>query len=124
MFNIGQRQRWIFLICLFAGLYNLSAQVSIIGTATPSNNWTTDHNMTETDPGSGIWTLTIILTANEIKFRENNSWTNNWGNTSFPSGIGIFDSPNNIPIPQSGIYTITFNRTTLAYSFINYPLRS
>ncbi len=108
----------LFSILVCISVYT-NAQVSVIGTSTPSNDWTTDHDMVETAPGSGIWTLTITLTANEIKFRENNSWTNNWGNTSFPSGIGILDSPNNIPIPQSGMYTITFNRTTLAYNFIN-----
>lgn len=109
----------LFLLTFLFLVFQGNSQISIIGTATPSANWTTDHDMTETAPGSGLWTLTINLTANEIKFRENNSWTSNWGNTSFPSGIGIFDSPNNIPIPQSGNYTITFNRTTLAYSFIN-----
>ena len=53
------------------------AQVSIVGTATPSNNWTTDHIMAETAPGSGIWTLTITLTAQQIKFRKNLDWVSN-----------------------------------------------
>lgn len=97
--------------------FGLQAQISIIGPASPSGNWTTDHNLTETAAGSGVWTGTFILSVGELKIRENSDWTNNWGNTSFPNGVGVHNGPN-IPISPAGTYTITFNRNTLAYSFL------
>jgi hypothetical protein len=52
------------------------------------------------------------------KFRQDNTWDNNWGNTSFPQGVGVFHSQENIPITQ-GIYTISFNPHTREYNFIS-----
>ena len=113
-------KNFIALIFILIGLGDSPGytQISIIGTATPSGNWTNDHNLTETFSGSGIWTGTFTLSANELKFRENGSWTNNWGSNSFPSGTGTLNGPN-IPVSPAGTYFITFSRTTLEYSFIN-----
>jgi hypothetical protein len=51
----------------------------------------------------------------EIKFRQNDSWSINWGNTDFPAGYGISGGPN-IPI-SDGVYNVTFNRFTGQYYF-------
>ena len=62
------------------------------------------------------WTLTYTFNATELlKFRQNASWTVNWGNSSFPSGTGIQDGPE-IQVP-AGEYNITFNSSTGAYNF-------
>ena len=55
------------------------------------------NQMTTTD---GImYTLeSITLTSDQIKFRENNMWTNSWGSTAWPSGIGALNGPDNIPV--------------------------
>jgi hypothetical protein len=88
--------------------------ISIIGTA--SSGWGTDIVMATTD---GItYTLTDYTLSNgELKFRQDYDWATNWGGTNFPSGTGILNGTNNIPI-QAGIYTITFNRTNATYTFI------
>jgi len=102
----------ILFICLFLTSFLTFGQtVSIIGTLT---NWASDVNMNSTDNTN--WTLTYTFNAAEqLKFRQNASWTVNWGNSSFPSGTGIQDGPN-VQVP-AGEYNITFNSATGAYNF-------
>jgi alpha-amylase len=99
-------------ICLFlTSLFTFGQTVSIIGTFT---NWASDVNMNSTDNTN--WTLTYTFNATEqVKFRQNASWTVNWGNSNFPSGTGIQDGPN-VQVP-AGEYNISFNSTTGAYNF-------
>jgi starch-binding outer membrane protein SusE/F len=57
----------------------------------------------------------------DMKFRENQDWTTNWGSSDFPAGIGILDGPN-IPVTLNTnygttIYNISFNCRTGAYTF-------
>jgi hypothetical protein len=57
----------------------------------------------------------------DIKFRENADWTYCWGSAQFPSGTAVVDGPN-IPVPVEvmGVttdYFVTFNYSTLAFSF-------
>ena len=100
-----------FLIFLQSSLLVFGQAVSIIGTFT---NWTSDVNMNSTDNTN--WTLTYTFNATEqVKFRQNASWTVNWGNSGFPSGTGIQDGPN-VQVP-AGEYNITFNSSTGAYNF-------
>ena len=62
------------------------------------------------------FTLSYNFSASEqVKFRQDASWTINWGNSTFPSGTGIQDGPN-IPVPV-GDYDISFNIQSGAYSF-------
>jgi starch-binding outer membrane protein SusE/F len=97
---------------------NLSfLQVSIFGSATPGG-WVTDTDMTTID-GDNYTLTNVTLVPGELKFRGNHSWTlpYNWGGTAFPSGTAVVDA-NGILIPTSGIYNITFNITTFAYTII------
>lgn len=92
-------------------------QVSIFGSASPGG-WVTDTDMSTVD--GETYTLTnVSLITGELKFRGNHSWTlpYNWGGTAFPSGTAVVDA-NGIIIPTAGIYNITFNINTFAYSFI------
>ncbi|HEY1114592.1 MAG TPA: hypothetical protein VGE66_13565, partial [Chitinophagaceae bacterium] len=57
----------------------------------------------------GAWTVTLNLTAGEIKFRANDGWDINLGDkgndkTLEPGG-------DNIPIAAAGNYTVTLNLT-------------
>lgn len=101
----------LFLFFVQSSIVLFGQTISIIGTFT---NWTSDVNMSSTDNTN--WTLTYTFNATEqLKFRQNASWTVNWGNSTFPSGTGIQDGPN-IQVP-AGEYNITFNSSTGAYNF-------
>ena len=92
----------------------LNPSVGIIGTAV--TGWETDVDMLTTD---GI-TYTLEgypLSLGEIKFRQNNTWSTNWGGTDFPTGIAYPYGPN-IPVVSPGNYDITFNRITGEYAFV------
>jgi hypothetical protein len=75
------------------------------------------HPMTTTD-GINYAITNLVLTADNAKFRANNSWTINWGATSFPNGTAILDSPDSF-LCVAGTYSATFNYDTRAYSFTN-----
>ena len=86
--------------------------IGIIGSATPGG-WDADTDLTKNDDGtySGI----LGLVDGEAKFRANNAWDNNWGAGDFPAGTGTPGGAN-IPV-TAGLYLITFNPATGAYSF-------
>jgi hypothetical protein len=64
-----------------------------------------------------LWKLSRSWYANfEVKFRENNDWSANWGNNTFPSGTGTPNGPN-IPL-IAGKYDVTFNAATAEYNFV------
>ncbi|MBN1599628.1 MAG: SusF/SusE family outer membrane protein [Bacteroidales bacterium] len=88
--------------------------VGIIGSATPLG-WDASTPMVQDAVDPHIWTLDDVeLIAGELKFRANDSWDVNWGNTDFPSGIAYLNGPN-IPVPASS-YNITFNDVTGRYN--------
>lgn len=98
----------------------LTPPVSIVGEG--AGGWPAgtpgeiDANQMATTDGV-IYTLNgLTLTTGPIKFRQDNAWTINWGGTAFPAGTGVAGSPDNIPA-VAGTYDVTFNRTTLEYSF-------
>jgi len=115
-------------IPVVAGLYNVTfnpttgeysfeedagiMSVGIIGSATPGG-WDTDTNMN--DNGDGTYSLLIGLLDGEVKFRADDDWAINWGDTGFPSGTGTQNGPN-IPV-SFGLYLVTFDATTGAYDF-------
>lgn len=94
----------------------------MIGFATTNNNFDTDIMMTTTDAVN--YTLTnVVLTANIFKFRDDNSWTFQFGangpasSNPLPSGTAIANGTD--MIAPAGTFNVTFNRTTLAYSFVS-----
>ncbi len=93
----------------------------IIGSATPGG-WDTDTNMTFTGSGKGdyTWTGNISLTDGEIKFRANDGWDINLGDTDAdgslePGGTNISVSAGSYTVlmvldPVAGwSYTLTAN---------------
>ncbi|MBS1680134.1 MAG: SusE domain-containing protein [Bacteroidetes bacterium] len=92
--------------------------IGIIGDGTPGG-WGTDTDMYRADPinDPAAWTVTLYLTGGKsAKFRADDDWANNWGDTAFPSGTGS-SGGQNIPISNSGYYQVNFNAGTGAYSF-------
>ena len=86
----------------------------LIGSATP-DNWDSDQDMTY-DPVSKTWTITLNLSAEEIKFRANDNWDWNYGDGKADDGrdpdgfLGIDDD--NIAVPTSGNYTVVLDLST------------
>ncbi len=111
------------LITLFSFLLtsiSFAQTISIIGDTSPSGSWSIDTNMTTSD--NITYTLNgAVLTsatgpATGLKFRQDGSWTNNWGGSTFPSGTGVLNGPNIQTV--AGTYNITFNRSNGTYTFI------
>lgn len=97
------------------GEYNFEPGIEslgIIGSATPGG-WDSDTDLQAN--GDGTYSIVLGLNAGEAKFRANNAWDDNWGANGFPSGTGTPGGAN-IPV-TAGLYLITFNPATGAYSF-------
>jgi len=75
---------------------------AIIGDATP-NGWDSDTDMTY-DASENAWTITVELSAGEMKFRANDDWALNYGDTG--SDAILEEEGDNIAIPGPGLYTI------------------
>jgi hypothetical protein len=109
------------IICIIASYVLLAcptfSQISLIGSATSASDWTTDFDMTENPLGSNKWHLTIALNAGECKFRSGHNWTTSWGANIFPGGLAVLNSPDNMPVPTSGTYEITFDLNSSYFNF-------
>jgi hypothetical protein len=80
------------------------------------NSWAASVPMVT--PDGNTYTLSdYYFSAGGLKFRLNDSWSTNWGGTSFPSGDAVVNG-DNIPT-TSGYYTVTFvnNTTPKTYNF-------
>jgi len=87
----------------------------IIGDATPGG-WDNSTNMTY-NATTKVWTITANLTVGSMKFRANNSWDINYGDTGADKKLE-FNSPDNIAVTAAGNYTITLNLSSpRAYTY-------
>jgi hypothetical protein len=78
---------------------------AIIGAATPKG-WDAETPLTY-DEATGTWQTTLDLKADAFKFRANNAWDLNYGDTN---GDGLLESGGeNITVPAAGKYLITLN---------------
>ncbi|WP_114759432.1 T9SS type A sorting domain-containing protein [Flavobacterium sp. AG291] len=111
----------LFCAVFLAGTAMMFAQfpsIGILGSSTPAG-WESDLDMTTTD--GVVYTyenLVIVVPSSDpgVKFRQDDAWTTNWGGTGFPSGTASLNGAN---IPAvNGTYNVTFNLSTLAYSFV------
>jgi len=91
----------------------LKTDWGVIGDATPGG-WDSDTNMTF-DKENLYLTVTLDLTAGEIKFRANDSWDLNYGKAE-KDGI-IAEGGANIPIPEAGNYTIILDLSQAVYTY-------
>ncbi len=78
----------------------------IIGSATPGG-WDNDTDLTY-DATTRVWTVTLALSADEIKFRANDAWDLNFGDDdTSDNNIGLGEG--NIAISQAGTYLVTLD---------------
>lgn len=112
-------KKLILFLLVTSSLFSYSLppiSVGIIGTAV--NGWEVDVDMATTD-GINFTLANYALQNGELKFRENDDWTVNWGSTDFPNGTGV-QNGENISV-TAGKYDISFNKETGNYSFIIKP---
>ncbi|MBK9491814.1 MAG: SusE domain-containing protein [Haliscomenobacter sp.] len=77
----------------------------LIGSGTPGG-WDSDTDLTY-DAATGTWSVTLDLKADEIKFRANDDWGINFGDTK---ADGLLDyGGDNIKVAVAGNYTVTLN---------------
>lgn len=109
----------LIILSLFMMTFVVNAQINsvgIIGSGTPGG-WDAETPMALLDDSLQLYGVTIALTANEVKFRANNAWDINWGDTGFPIGTGVQGGPN-IPIAVAGQYDVLFSALTGQYYFV------
>jgi len=98
-------------------LYN---NVGIIGTAINGYDNVDSTPMTLTDVKNCVWEIDIHLKDGTVKFRSENSWTENWGTSfvysTFPKGQATFFG-GDIPVTK-GQYHIILNLKQKTYEFI------
>ena len=82
----------------------------LIGSATP-DNWDSDQDMIY-DPVSKTWTITLNLTAEEIKFRANDGWDWAYGDNDADGSLESIDGAANITVPSAGNYTVVLDLST------------
>lgn len=70
----------------------------------------------QTENNHAWWAEYTVAAAGEVKFRVNNDWGINFGNSSFPQGL-VTAGGSNIPV-EAGTYIILFNDVDGFYRFI------
>ncbi len=96
------------------------ATIGVIGDSTPGG-WGTDTDMAQDPNNPHLWFINgISLTANQLKFRADDDWADNWGDSgsSQTYGISQYGSPDNFSIPEAGVYDIWFNDLDRSYLII------
>lgn len=89
--------------------------IGIIGSATPGG-WDTDTDLTKDAGNPDLWKGTFDLLDGEAKFRANDAWAINWGDSIFPISIATLNGPN-IPV-TAGRYLVSFDVKTAEYKFL------
>jgi len=77
-------------------------QFGLIGSATP-DGWDSDQDMTY-NPATEQWEITLDLVAGEIKFRANDDWAINFGDSDMDGNLEL--GGDNIAITAGGNYTV------------------
>jgi hypothetical protein len=85
----------------------------IIGDAT-EGGWDSDQNM-EFDPVTGLWTARLDLVAGGLKFRANDDWVINYGDTG--ANGTLEQDGDNITIEEAGTYNITLKLGAPDYTY-------
>ena len=108
-----------------AGVYKLNVDLNalthtyiktdwgLIGSATPSG-WDSDQNLIY-DPVTNKWTITVDLVPGDIKFRANDAWDINLGDTGANKKMEY--GGDNIAVVEAGNYTIELNLGVAVYTY-------
>jgi hypothetical protein len=81
----------------------------VIGNAT-KDGWGSDQNMTY-DPATRLWKATLDLVPGEMKFRANDEWSINMGDSNPKNGTLDYNG-DNIPVTAAGKYDVTLDLNT------------
>ena len=95
---------------------DISTTWGVVGSATP-NGWDGPDIPFWQTGDDNVFVAYANLVDGEIKFRENNDWTNNYGG----SGGNLVAGGDNIPV-TAGKYKITINLNNLTYSIETWSL--
>jgi starch-binding outer membrane protein SusE/F len=85
----------------------------IIGPGQPGG-WDTDSNLSYSTT-TGLWTATLDLAADKIKFRANDSWDLNYGDNGADKKLELNGS--DISVPSAGNYTVTLDLRGPIYKY-------
>ena len=89
-------------------------QWGVIGDSTPGG-WDSDTDMTY-DAGTSTWRITLDLVAGQIKFRANDDWGWNYGDTGADGSLE--NDGDNLVIDAAGNYTVVLDLSTpRAYTY-------
>ncbi len=91
----------------------------VVGTATPGG-WNEDTEMAW-DPDNKVWTVTMDLSAGDIKFRANGNWDINYGDNGGNGSLEPLGA--DIPIFVPGNYTVILDlgKPVYTYNLIRNP---
>jgi hypothetical protein len=92
----------------------LKTEWGLIGSATP-NGWNSPDQNFIYDVATNKFTLTVNLVVGDIKFRANDDWAINLGDTGGDKKLEY--GGDNIPVAVAGNYTITLDLSKTIYKY-------
>jgi hypothetical protein len=105
-----------FMATAYEDKLDLSTIWGVVGSATV-NGWDGPDMPFYSTTLADVLVAYVTLSTGEIKFRSNNSWTLNYGDTGLDGNLE--EGGDNIPV-IAGTYKITFNLSTLKYTIEAY----
>jgi hypothetical protein len=107
-------------VYVFTAIASEFVSIALVGSAT-IQGWPTDPQVDaevlSTTDGITYRSNIVVLSAGELKFRQNNSWAVSWGGATFPSGPQAGSEGTNITVTTPGKYRVIFNKNTGTYTF-------
>lgn len=92
----------------------LKTSWGLIGSATP-NGWNSPDSKMTYNSTTNVWTITVNLIVGDIKFRVNDDWAINLGDTGGDKKLEY--GGDNIPVATAGSYTITLDLSKAIYKY-------
>ncbi len=93
----------------------LYKDVGVIGTALRGYVDVPSEPLIQTDVINSVWEDTLTFSEGSVKFRCRDSWSQNWGGNTFPTGEAIWFGPN-IEV-EPGRYHVRLDLSQNTYSF-------
>jgi hypothetical protein len=105
-----------FTVTGYSSILDLSTTWGVVGSATP-NGWDGPDLPFYQSAATGVYVAYVTLMDGEIKFRENNEWTLNYGDDGADGSLEQGGA--NIAV-SAGTYKIEFNTNNLTYTITSY----
>tara|TARA_B100000073_G_scaffold202623_1_gene167878 strand:+ start:1461 stop:2801 length:1341 start_codon:yes stop_codon:yes gene_type:complete len=103
----------------YSSLLDLSTNLGVVGSATPGG-WG-NENIPDlkfyTTATTDVYVAYVTLRNGEIKFRNNNDWSENWGDDGNDGTLDSYGA--NIPV-SAGTYKIEVNFSSMTYTMETY----